>query len=238
MTPPDPRNLPRHVAVIMDGNGRWAKKRGMNRVRGHRRGADKVREVVRASREIGIEWLTLYAFSEENWKRSKPEIAALMTLLRQFLESERREMLDNGIRLRTIGRTERLPDKTHRTLIDAIQQTAAGKHMTLTLALSYGGRQEMADAVRQIAKKLENGDLNSADISEALISSHLYAPDMPDPDLLIRTSGENRISNFLLWEIAYSELYFTPTLWPDFSREEYFAAIKDYQARDRRFGAA
>jgi undecaprenyl diphosphate synthase len=137
-----------------------------------------------------------------------------------------------------MGRTDKLPDKTRRVLTDTIRQTAAGKHMTLTLALSYGGRQEMVDAVKQIAKKLEKGELNSADLSEALIASHLYAPDMPDPDLLIRTSGENRISNFLLWEIAYSELYFTPTLWPDFGREEYFAAIKDYQGRERRFGAA
>ena len=193
---------------------------------------------MRASREIGIEWLTLYAFSEENWKRSKPEVTALMSLLRQFLESECREMLDNGIRLRTIGRMEKLPDKTQKVLIDTIRQTAGCRNMTLTLALSYGGRQEMADAVMQIAKKLENGELNSTDISETLIAGHLYAPDMPDPDLLIRTSGENRISNFLLWEIAYSELYFTPTLWPDFGREEYVAAIRDYQGRERRFGAA
>jgi undecaprenyl diphosphate synthase len=235
---PAPLNLPKHVAVIMDGNGRWARKRGMNRVRGHRKGADAVREVVRASREIGIEWLTLYAFSEENWKRSKTEISALMNLLRQFLESERREMLDNGIRLRTIGRAEKLPDKTYRTLIDTIRATAGGKNMTLTLALSYGGRQELTDAVTRIAKKVETGALKSTDINDGVFTQHLYAPDMPDPDLLIRTSGETRISNFLLWEIAYSELYFTPTLWPDFGREEYLGAIREYQGRERRFGTA
>ena len=230
--------MPKHVAVIMDGNGRWARSRGLNRINGHQRGSEAVRTIVRASREIGIEWLTLYAFSEENWKRSKTEVRALMRLLERFLKSELPEMRENGIRLRTIGRTAKLPETTQKALTEVMTGTASCSHMTLTLALSYGGRQEMVDAVTAIARKVRKGALKEVAISEELIRRHLYAPTMPDPDLLIRTSGENRISNFLLWEIAYTELYMTPTLWPDFGRDEYFAAIEEYKGRERRYGAA
>jgi undecaprenyl diphosphate synthase len=233
----DPQKLPEHIAIIMDGNGRWATRRGKRRVQGHLQGAETVREIVRASRQIGIRWLTLYAFSEENWKRSKPEVSALMTLLRRFLQGEREEMLRNGIRLRTIGRTEKLPPKTRKALLETIRQTAPNTDMVLTLALSYGGRQEICDALRGILRRVERGDLSPEDISEAAVTEALYAPDMPDPDLLIRTSGEYRISNFMLWQIAYSEIYITPTLWPDFTREEYLAAIEDFQKRDRRYGS-
>jgi undecaprenyl diphosphate synthase len=233
----DLTKLPEHVAIIMDGNGRWAKKRGMTRVMGHQRGVEAVREIVRTSREIGIKWLTLYAFSEENWKRPKSETMALMKLLKRFLKSELKEMLENGIQLRTIGRTDKLPEDTRKFLLDAIDKTASNRNMVLTLALSYGGRQEILDTILKISRKVENGSITSGDISEKLVSDLLYTADMPDPDLLIRTSGENRISNFLLWQIAYSEIYVTNTLWPDFDKEEYLAAILDFQKRERRFGA-
>jgi undecaprenyl diphosphate synthase len=234
----DLEKLPRHVAIIMDGNGRWAKKRGLNRVKGHRKGAEAVREVVRTSREIGIRWLTLYAFSEENWGRSRAEIAALMNLLKRFLEGELGELIANGIRLTAIGRIDKLPDGTRRTLLDTMSKTAGNKDMVLALALSYGGRQEITDAVRRIAREVQSGELTPEDVDEELLGRHLYLPDMPDPDLLIRTSGENRISNFLLWQLAYAELYMTPTLWPDFGKEEYLTALKDFQGRERRFGVA
>ena len=237
MTAIDPENLPKHVAVIMDGNGRWAKKRGLNRVKGHKNGIEAVRNIVRTSREIGLSWLTLYAFSEENWNRSKYEVAALMKLLKTFLVSELDEMLENGIRLQTIGRIAKLHDDTRRSLLQAIEKTSANNDMVLTLALSYGGRQEISDAIRKMAVKIEKHELTADDISEEIISSFLYTQGMPDPDLLIRTSGEFRISNFLLWQIAYTELYVTPTLWPDFRGEEFLEAIRDYQKRERRFGA-
>ena len=233
----DPKRLPKHVAVIMDGNGRWAKKRGISRVRGHEKGAEAVREIVRTSREIGISWLTLYAFSEENWKRPKHEIQALMKLLNRFLKGELKEMQDNGIRLQTIGRTQKLPDDTRKILLKIIKKTASNKDMVLTLALSYGGRQEIMDAIKNIAMMIEGGRISASEISEQMISNALYTAGMPEPDLLIRTSGECRISNFLLWQIAYTELYITPTLWPDFGKEEYLAAIQDFQERERRFGA-
>ncbi len=233
----DPKKLPKHVAIIMDGNGRWAKKQGMTRVMGHQKGAEAVRGVVRTSREIGIQWLTLYAFSEENWKRPKTEIMALMKLLKRFLKSELEEMLENGIQLRTIGRTARLPDDTRKVLLDTIKKTAPNRDMVLTLALSYGGRQEILDTILKISRKIESGSITSSDISEKLVSDLLYSEDMPDPDLLIRTSGESRISNFLLWQIAYSEIYVTTTLWPDFNKNEYLEAILDFQKRERRFGA-
>lgn len=233
----DPTKLPQHVAVIMDGNGRWAKKRGLNRIRGHEKGADAVRGIVRTSREIGIPWLTLYAFSEENWKRSKVEIAALMNLLKRFLRSERREMNEKGIRLNSIGRLEKLPKDTRDALLGVMEETASNQDMVLTLALSYGGRQEIRDAMVNLASRVEKGDLRAADISEEMISNALYTAQMPDPDLLIRTSGESRVSNFLLWQIEYTEIYITSTLWPDFGRREYVAAIRDYQQRERRFGA-
>jgi len=233
----DPRKLPEHVAIIMDGNGRWAKRRGMDRVRGHRVGAESVREVVRACREVGISWLTVYALAEENWKRSKYEIRALMKLLRQFLMTELDEMLENGIRLQAIGRIRKLDAKTRETLVDVMEQTAENREMVLTLALSYGGRQELLDAFRSLALQIQQGAISPEQITEESISHSLYTPSMPDPDLLIRTSGEYRISNFLLWQIAYTEIYVTPTLWPDFRKEEFLRAIEDYGKRERRFGA-
>lgn len=200
-------------------------------------GAESVREIVRTSRELGISWLTLYAFSEENWKRSKFEIRALMNLLRRFLKSELDEMLENGIRLQAIGRIAKLDANTRKTLAKTIEQTSRNKDMVLTLALSYGGRQELLDAFRSLASQLEKGKISSEQITEEAISRSLYTAHMPDPDLLIRTSGEYRISNFLLWQIAYTEIYVTPTLWPDFRKDEFLRAIEDYGRRERRFGA-
>ncbi|WP_028320701.1 isoprenyl transferase [Desulfatiglans anilini] len=232
----DTENLPRHIAIIMDGNGRWAKKRGLKRVLGHQKGVDAVRTVVKTTRRLEIPWLTLYAFSEENWSRPKLEVQALMSILRRFLQSERQEMIQQGIRLQTIGRTDKLPAATRDELAATILATAENNDLVLTLALSYGGRQEIVDAARAISHGIETGALRASDISEELFAKYLYVPEMPDPDLLIRTSGEYRISNFLLWQIAYSEIYITPTLWPDFSEEEYIKAIRDYQRRERRFG--
>lgn len=203
---------------------------------GHEKGAEAVRQVVTANRELGIPWLTLYAFSEENWKRPKHEISALMSLLRRFLKNELPTMQKNGIRLNTIGRTQKIPADTQNVLLETMGKTKDNTDMVLTLALSYGGRQEILDAVRKIVLRVENDELGSRDISESLISDALYTREMPDPDLLIRTSGEYRISNFLLWQLSYTELYITPTLWPDFGKEEYLKAIYDYQKRDRRFG--
>lgn len=232
----DPANLPRHVAIIMDGNGRWAKKRLMNRIKGHEKGSETVRTVVRTSREVGISVLTLYAFSTENWQRPKAEVAALMMLLDRFLKSERKEMMDNDIRLNTIGQIDRLPGFVRKVLEEIMQLTGQNRSMTLNLALSYGARNEIVRMVRSIAEKAISGDITPEAISEQLVSDHLYTADFPDPDLLIRTSGEMRISNFLLWQIAYSEIYVTKTLWPDFSKEEYLQILKDYQQRERRFG--
>ena len=232
----DPAKLPRHVAVIMDGNGRWARKRLMNRINGHHKGAETVRTVVRTSRELGISVLTLYAFSTENWQRPKTEVAALMTLLERFLKSELKEMMDNDIRLRTIGQTERLPEFVRKVLQETMQATAGNRSMTLNLALSYGARDEIVRMVRSIAEKSVSGDIAPEDVTEQLISQHLDTADFPDPDLLIRTSGEMRISNFLLWQIAYSEIFITRTLWPDFSKEEYLRILDEFQRRERRFG--
>lgn len=232
----NPDKLPRHVAVIMDGNGRWAKKRGLNRIAGHQKGIEAVRDVVRTSRELGIEWLTLYAFSEENWKRPKHEVKALMALLNRFLKDELEEMLDNGIRLACIGQTEKLPPEVQRTIWHTIEKTAHNKDMNLILALSYGGRQEIVGAVTTMLSDIERGALNIKQITEDRLGRYLYTSGMPDPDLLIRTSGEYRISNFLLWQIAYTEIYITPTLWPDFRKERYLRALLDYQKRERRFG--
>ena len=236
MTLIDPKRIPRHVAIIMDGNGRWAKKRGLNRIKGHQKGADAVKEIVQTSNEIGVSWLTLYAFSEENWKRPKAEVKLLMNLLKKYLKRELKEMLDNGIRLQTIGRIEKLPAGIRKILLESIEQTATNNKMVLTLALSYGGKQEIVDAVKKIGKQIEKGEITSDDISEKTITHYLYAAGMPDPDLLIRTSGEYRISNFLLWQIAYTEIYITPILWPDFNRREYLLAIEDFRKRERRFG--
>lgn len=232
----DPSRLPAHVAVIMDGNGRWAQKRMLNRVRGHEKGADTVRTVVRASRETGIKYLTLYAFSTENWQRPKLEVSALMTLLRRFLDSEKQEMIENNIRLNVLGQTARLPEDVQNSLARVIEATSENSGMCLSLALSYGGRSEILEAVGKIARKVSNGDILPEDISEEMFSGYLYTAEMPDPELLIRTSGEFRISNFLLWQIAYTELFVTPTLWPDFTREEFIGILKDFQNRQRRFG--
>ncbi|MCK5472877.1 MAG: di-trans,poly-cis-decaprenylcistransferase, partial [Planctomycetes bacterium] len=199
----DPQQIPRHVAVIMDGNGRWAKKRFMNRIKGHEKGSETVRTVVRTSRELGISVLTLYAFSTENWQRPKAEVAALMMLLDRFLKSERKEMMDNDIRLNTIGQIDRLPGFVRKVLEEIMQVTGQNRSMTLNLALSYGARNEIVRMVRSIAEKSISGDITPEAISEQLVSDHLYTADFPDPDLLIRTSGEMRISNFLLWQIAY-----------------------------------
>jgi len=233
----NPDKLPQHVAIIMDGNGRWAKKRGLTRIVGHRKGIESVRDIVRTSRELGIKWLTLYAFSEENWIRPKYEINALMKLLTRYLKIELKEMLDNGIRLLSIGQTEKLPPEVQGTLWRTIEKTAHNKEMTLILALSYGGRQEIVWAVKNMLKDIEKGILNVKQITEERLSNYLYTSNIPDPDLIIRTSGEYRISNFLLWQIAYTEIFTTPTLWPDFHRERYLEALLDYQKRERRFGS-
>ncbi|MDZ7830208.1 MAG: isoprenyl transferase [Desulfobacterales bacterium] len=232
----NPAKLPAHIAVIMDGNGRWAKKRLLNRVKGHEKGAETVRTVVRTCREIGIRFLTLYAFSTENWERPKAEITALMTLLKKFLNDEKQELLENNIRLTSIGQTDRLPADVQDALNDAKLATAANDGMWLNLALSYGSRAEIVAAAQKIAVQVANGEINAASISPELISQHLYTADMPDPELLIRTSGEFRISNFLLWQIAYTEIHVTQTLWPDLTREELVQILKDYQQRERRFG--
>ena len=232
----DPARLPAHVAIIMDGNGRWAKKRMLNRVKGHEKGADTVRMAVRASRELGIAVLTLYAFSTENWQRPETEISALMTLLKRFLKSEKQEMLDNDIRLNVIGQIERLPSSVVSLLQETIQASETNSGMVLNLALSYGARSEIVRMVRQLSATVAAGNLQPEAIDEKTVSNHLYTRNIPDPDLLIRTSGEMRISNFLLWQIAYSEIHITDTLWPDFNRDEFIEILKDYQVRDRRFG--
>jgi undecaprenyl diphosphate synthase len=233
----NPDKLPRHVAIIMDGNGRWAKKKGLTRIIGHQNGVKSVREVVKASRELGIRWLTLYAFSEENWKRSKYEIKALMDLLKRYLKSELKEMLENNIRLSCIGQIDKLPIDVQKTLWHSIEKTAHNNEMTLTLALSYGGRQEIIWAIKNMLKDVEKGSLNIKQITEERFPKYLFTADAPDPDLLIRTSGEFRVSNFLLWQIAYTEIYITPALWPDFGKERYLEALLDYQKRERRFGS-
>jgi len=225
----DPAKLPSHVAIIMDGNGRWAKKRFLSRIKGHEKGSETVRTIVRACLKIGISHLTLYAFSTENWQRPQSEIAALMTLLKKFLESEQKEMLDNNIRLYAIGQTERLPKNVRQVLYNTMTLTKKNDGMLLILALSYGGRDEIVKMVKEIVVKAKNDSINTDEITSAIISEHLYTSEIPDPDLLIRTSGEMRISNFLLWQIAYTEIYFTDTLWPDFGKDEFVRILQDYQ---------
>ena len=228
--------LPAHIAIIMDGNGRWAKKRFMNRINGHEKGADSVRMVVRTAREIGIQVLTLFAFSTENWQRPKAEVQALMDLLKRFLRSETKEMLDNNIQMNAIGQVERLPRHVISVLDETIEKTKANTGMILNLALSYGGRAEIVRMARKIAESALAGTLDPQFLTSETVEAHLYTHDMPDPDLLIRTGGEMRVSNFLLWQIAYSEIYVTDTLWPDFTREEFLQSIITYQGRERRFG--
>lgn len=232
----DSTKIPAHVAIIMDGNGRWAKKRLLNRVKGHEKGSDTVRTIVRVSREIGVRYLTLYAFSTENWGRPKTEVTALMSLLKKFILSEKKQMMDNRIRLNALGQIDRLPDDVARALKDTMAETRENEGMCLNLALSYGSRDEITGMVQTLARKVKDGAMDVADIDEALISDHLFTAGMPDPDLMIRTSGEMRISNFLMWQLSYAEIYFSSTLWPDFSEKEYLAIIADYQNRERRFG--
>ena len=228
--------LPRHIAVIMDGNGRWAKEQGKMRVFGHQHGVDAVRNITEACAELGVEFLTLYAFSTENWNRSSFEVDALMTLLTQALKTEVKTLNDNNIRLDAVGDLTRLPKLQYNALMSAIENTKDNTRMTLTLCLSYSGRWELTETVKKIAGKVKNGELNPEDINEKMVSDNLATSYMPDPELLIRTSGEIRISNFLLWQLAYSELYFTKKYWPDFSKEDLDEAIIDYQSRERRFG--
>lgn len=232
----DKNKLPKHIAIIMDGNGRWAKKKLLNRISGHIKGVDAVREVVTTCRELGIKVLTLYAFSIENWKRPKEEVNALMELLNSYLIKEVEEMLKNNIRLMAIGRLEDLPPNVLKTLLDTIKKTERCDGMILNLALSYGGRSEIIHAIKGILSDFKDGKVTLNDITPEYFSNYLWTRGLPDPDLLIRTSGELRISNFLLWQLAYTELYVTETLWPDFNREELLKAIADFQSRERRFG--
>ncbi len=228
--------LPKHIAIIMDGNGRWAKQQGMLRAFGHENGTKSVRHVVEASAEIGIENLTLYAFSTENWNRPKLEVQTLMRLLVSSLKKEIKTLQKNQIKLSAIGNLSTLPKKVHKELMDVIDTTKDNKRMTLTLALSYGSREEILNTVKEISIKVKNNIISPEKIDESIINEHLYTQNLPDVDLLIRTSGEQRISNFLLWQIAYAELYFTSVLWPDFTKQHLYEAIIEYQKRERRFG--
>ncbi len=228
--------IPAHVAIIMDGNGRWAEERGMPRPLGHREGSDAVRRTVRASRRLGLRALTLYAFSEQNWHRPPGEVDALMELLREFLLSERAELLDNNIRLRMVGRRERLPERVGEVLDRIAADTAHNDGMTLTLALSYGGREEIADTARGLALRVARGELDPDAIDESYLDRTLPSMEVGAVDLLIRTGGEQRISNFLLWSCAYAELYFSQRLWPEYDETDLYAAVAAFQARDRRFG--
>lgn len=230
------KNKPQHVAIIMDGNGRWAKKRGFLRALGHENGVDALRRIATASAQVGIKYLTVYAFSSENWNRPKSEVKALMALLVSSLKKELKTLTDNNIRLRTIGNAQALPKNAQKELAEVMELTKDNQHMTLTLALSYGSREELTEATRRIAAKVKAGEMDAADISEQDIRAELYTADMPDPDLLIRTSNEFRISNYLLWQIAYSELFFSPKLWPDFMEEDLYEAVLSYSHRERRFG--
>lgn len=226
----------RHVAIIMDGNGRWANARGLERLEGHRQGSESVRRIIEASKDFGLEYLTLYAFSTENWKRSKDEIDGLMSLLCAFVDSHIEEIERNGLRIMAIGRIEGLPESARDKVREAIARTASNKGGTVVLALNYGGRAELADAAKSIAKDVAAGKLDPESVDESAIAARLYAPGIPDPDLLVRTSGEMRLSNFLLWQISYSELYVTDVLWPDFGKEQLKAAMESFKGRKRRFG--
>jgi undecaprenyl diphosphate synthase len=232
----DPTRLPKHVAVIMDGNGRWAKKQGLMRVRGHEKGAKAVRQTVETCAELGVEHLTLYAFSTENWKRPKLEVDTLMRLLVSSLKKELPTLQNNNISLKAVGNLNLLPKKAQRELAEVIDATKDNDRMNLTLALSYGSREELVTVIKNVASQVKEGTLEIDQIDTDVINKHLYTNYMPDVDLLIRTSGEQRISNFLLWQIAYAELYFTEVLWPDFRKEHLVEAIHNYQDRERRFG--
>jgi len=228
--------VPRHVAIVMDGNGRWAKQRGLPRLKGHEEGANSVRAIIRACRDAGVEYLTLYAFSIENWVRPKAEIRGLMSLLVRFLKEREFELHDNEVRLRVMGCMEMLPSRVRKGLERVMRATEHYNKGQLLLALSYGGRREIADAAREIAREAKAGKLDPETVDEGTVAAHLYAPDVPDPDLMIRTSSEMRISNFLLWQLSYSELYVTDVLWPDFREKEFGKALTEYARRHRRFG--
>jgi len=232
----DPNNVPNHVAVIMDGNGRWAKGKGMNRIFGHRNALTAVRETIEAAAEIGTKAITLYAFSTENWNRPKSEVKALMTLLINSLNNELKTFQENSVIVNAIGSIESLPQNAQKTLASVIEKTKNNNQIVLTLALSYGAREEIVNTIKNISKKVVNNELSIEEIDEKIINNHLYTFNLPDVDLMIRTSGEQRISNFLLWQMAYAELYFTDILWPDFRREHFYDAILEYQNRERRFG--
>lgn len=228
--------IPRHIAIIMDGNGRWAKKQGLARMFGHKQGVETVHRITEAAAELGIQYLTLYAFSTENWNRPKEEVDALMALLVDTIVKETPTLMKNNIVLQTIGDLSRLPEATRTKFLECIEQTSHNTGLTLVIALSYSARWELIQAAKNIASAVQQGQLRLEEINEEVLSNHLTTADIPDPDLLIRTSGELRISNFLLWQLAYSEMYFTSCLWPEFTNEEFYRAIVDYQNRERRFG--
>jgi undecaprenyl diphosphate synthase len=232
----DTSRLPRHVAIIMDGNGRWAKKQGLARMFGHKKGVETVHNITVAATKLGIEYLTLYTFSTENWNRPKEEVDALMTLLVDTIAKETPTLMNNNVRLQTIGDINRLPEGTKQKFLGCIEETGKNTGLTMVIALSYSARWEIIEAVREAVRLTQAGQLRPEDVSEQMVSALMTTREMPDPDLLIRTSGEYRISNFLLWQLAYSELYFTDCLWPEFTDEEFYKAIVDYQKRERRFG--
>ena len=236
-TAEDLKNIPRHIAIIMDGNGRWAKERGLPRTEGHRQGAETVRRVTQACGDLGVEFLTLYAFSAENWKRPKREVDALMKLLEQFLRIKTPEMQEQNIRLQAIGRLHDLPESCQQQLHRSIESLSQNTGLTLILALSYGGREEIIDGVKSLIESVERGHLDKGMIDTEVFSKHLYTRYYPDPDLLIRTSGEMRLSNFLLWQLSYTEFYITERLWPDFAKEDLEDAVRAFGRRQRRFGA-
>jgi undecaprenyl diphosphate synthase len=233
---PDVGHVPSHVAIIMDGNGRWAQQKRLSRIKGHRKGLDAVKEIVESAGEIGIKILSLYAFSKENWQRPEDEVEELMRLLQQYLVDSRKDLMEQHVRLNAIGDLEDLPPAVLDTLRETVAMTRRNTGLVLNLALSYGGRSEIVSAINRLVKDLHNGNIDGDRVTPEVFSRYLFTHDLPDPDLLIRTSGEQRISNFLLWQIAYTELYFTPTLWPDFGKEEFLRALEDYRSRERRFG--
>ncbi len=233
---PETETFPRHIAIIMDGNGRWAESRGISRIEGHREGLEALRAVVRGARDAGVRWLTLYAFSLENWSRPNSEVESLMGLLEHYIETEIDEVMEKGIELRTIGRGDRLSPRIRNRVNDAIERTRGNREMCLVFALSYGGRSEIVDAARKLLRDAELGKIDPERLDEKTFSEYLYDPEVPDPDLLIRTGAERRVSNFLLWQIAYTEIYTTNVMWPDFREADLVEAIRDYRTRERRFG--
>jgi undecaprenyl diphosphate synthase len=235
--PATTKTIPRHVAIIMDGNGRWARKRGLPRIKGHEKGAEAVRECVEGCGELKIEYLTLYAFSAENWQRPKSEVGALMRLLERFLKEKTAELLKNNVRLQAIGRLTDLPAACQKQLHDSIERTSGNNGLTLILALSYGARLEIIDGIKSLLRQIESGHIDKGMIDVEMFSKHLYTRYYPDPDLLIRTSGEMRLSNFLLWQLSYTEMYVTPKLWPDFTKKDLSEAVEEFSRRQRRYGA-